>query len=180
LLVTIPWAEYERDYARVQHSIFSGREAEEGAFVDAGWPRVPLVGGLYLDDHVFLALAGAAAAQGDDGFVVAYRQSVFSHQPPIRAPWTLEAREAVRLGVFAHVDTDVFGASARWGLLASVEGFGVLGGSAAFMAGFLSRVDGGAERLRRDFERAAREGTIGFGDPGRRYAEELMRECRSS
>jgi hypothetical protein len=73
------------------------------------------------------------------------------------------------------VEVDVFGASGTWGLLASCEHFAVLGGTAAFMADFLSRVPGGEARLRRDFADAARDGVIGFGETGARYTEMLMR-----
>lgn len=174
-LETIPWPEYNARWAPIQDAIFSRREPEDGAFVDAAWPVMLLVGGLDLDDDVFLALAGAAAARGDDAFVVAYRQSVFEDQPPVRAPWTFAAKNEVGYSPFSHVPVDVFGASATWGLMAHPENFAVLAAAPAVMDDFLRRVDGGGERLRADFERTARDGWIGHGELGRRYADALMR-----
>lgn len=172
----LTWAEYARNHAPVHDSIFSGRDAHEGPFADGGWPCVPLVGGLSMDEETFSALAGAAGAQGDDRFVVTYRATVFEQDPPVEAPWTPAALEAVRCGTpFGHVDADVFGASGTWGLLASCEHFAVLGGTPGFMADFLARVEGGEARLRRDFADALRGGMIGFGEGGLRYGEMLMR-----
>lgn len=175
-LKPIPWPEYEARWAPVHDAVFSRREPEDGPFADAGWPIVLLVGGLRIDNEVFLALAGAAGAQGDDEFVVAYRRTAFDDPPPVRAPWTLPALEQVRTDTpFGHVPVDVFGASGTWGMVASPEDFAVLGAAPAVMDDFLRRLKGGAERLRAEFAEAAREGGIGYGDAGRRYAELLMR-----
>lgn len=171
----IPWPEYDSRWAPVHDAVFSGREPEDGAFADAGWPVVLLSGGLYMENDVFLALAGTARARGDDEFVVTYRQTAFE-DPPIRAPWTLAAIESVPCGTpFGHVPVDMFGASGAWGMIASPEGFAVLGAAPAVMDDFLRRIEGGAERLRAEFAEAARDGEIGYGDAGRSYAEALMR-----
>jgi hypothetical protein len=174
-LTTIPWERYEREYAPVHDRIFSGRDPLEGAFADAGWLVVLLLGGLYLEDEVLSALAGAAGGQGDDAFIVGYRDTVFEDQPPVRAAWTPAALEEVRTGTsFGHVDVDLFGTSATWGLVASTENFAVLGATGEVMQDFVRRIDGGAERLRGEFLQAARDGQIGFGDAGARYADQLM------
>lgn len=174
LLETIPWPRYWERWAPIQRAIFSGREPQDGAFADAGWPAVLLPGGLRLDDDVFSALARTARAQGDDRFIIAYRESVFEHQPPVMAPWTRAALEEAHLSVFGHVPVNVFGASATWGLVADAENVAVLAAAPAVMEDFLRRIDGGAERLRVEFARTARDGRIGFAQAGTRYANQLM------
>ncbi len=170
---TLTREQYARQYQPRHDAVFRAGPVEEGPFANPRWRMVLLTGGLLLDPDVFAALAAAARQHGDHEVVVLDRDGHFPEDPPVLLAWDPHAWDEARCTVLGHVDTDVFGASGAWGMVAS-DGFAVLGGEASFLAAFEGALTGGQRVLRERFAEAAGNGIDFFGEAGRRHAARLM------
>lgn len=165
---------YDAEYRAVHDAVFRPGELEDGPFANPRWRMVLLGTGLYVEEDVFAALAAAARRHGDHEVVFVDREGQFPHQPPLRIAWDWEAWERARCTVLGHVHAEVFGGSGSWGMVASYDGFCVLGGEESFLGTFEAAIPGGRQAVRDRFAEAAGNGMIFTSAAGRRYAARLM------
>lgn len=167
--------DYKTTWSGSARRIFTGGDPVDGSFRERDWKVVLLQGGLALEDVDFDALVDAASYSGDSTFVAAPYAEFGEREPQFLLGWKRPDLEHVRTeSLLGHVDTIMFGQSARWGVLASPENFAVLGGTSQWMERFLL-VAGGTQMVEDRFRRAAQEDVIGFGSQGRQYVDALLR-----
>lgn len=171
---TLSRARYDREYRATHDAVFCPGDVEDGPFADPRWRMVLLGTGLYVEEDVFAALAAAARQHGDHEVVFVDREGQFPGESPLRIAWDWDAWEAARCTVLGHVHAEVFGGSGAWGMVASYDGFSVLGGEESFLAAFEAAIPGGRQSVRDRFAEAAGNGMIFTGETGLRYAARLM------
>lgn len=175
MAVRAVWAEYEARFKAVRDRTFSGRPLLQNPFANESWTWIVLPGDLYLDADLLEALAHASPAIDNNECIVVARHGSFPDEPAMRLALIDEDWAYIRTEtIFGHVEVEVFSPSGDWGFVASVEGFGLLAGSDEFMARFLAGVRGGLAAIRARVDADIASGAFGYGDAGRRYAEQLV------
>ncbi|HST59617.1 MAG TPA: hypothetical protein VLK84_13025 [Longimicrobium sp.] len=174
VLETLSREQYAREYRAAHDAVFRPGELEDGPFVNPRWRMVLLGTGLYVEEDVFAALAAAARQHGDHEIVFVDREGQFPDQPPVRIAWEWDRWEEARCTVLGHVHAEVFGGSGAWGMVASYDGFCVLGGEESFVAAFEAAIPGGRQAVRDRFVAAAGNGMIFTSETGLRYAARLV------
>lgn len=178
-VTVLTWAEYQARHGAVHDRTFGPGSLAENPFAPAGWARALLPGGLYLDADLLLALRQASASAGDSECVMVDRAGCFPDQPPMVLGFEEKDWDTVRSGTsLGHVEVEVFSASGVWALIASPEGFALLGAGSSFMHVFFGAVPGGSDEVAARVSEAIAAGEIGYGLEGRRYARNLLGAVR--
>lgn len=133
--------------------VFSGKYVDEGCFCDPSWKQVLLPTHRIsdIDQSVFSALERSVSEVGDKNNVV---------MTEVEGPFDESVSLSFEKGeldkawgnyIFDALDSVVFGQSATWGMFIAYDDFTCIGGMDVFMDQFLDGVEGGIERLKRDF-----------------------------
>src|SRR5262245_23822386 len=138
---------YDKEWKPTHDRVFCGRYAIEGAFRDPAWQVDILPHSRMDDDSEFEALV-AMVAEVDDTVLVIKDAEIISPPEPARLlPVSFAALDAVwRNTILCHFETHLFGRSAAWGVVFTVDDFTLVAGQPGLMERFTARL-GGRERL---------------------------------
>lgn len=149
----LTYDEFMTDYKAQYDAVFSGNYVDEGCFRDPAWKQVLLPTHRIrdIDQSVFSAMERAVYEAGDKENVVMTEiegphgesACLYFDKDELDTAWVNY--------MFSPLDSVVFGKSAMWGMFIAYDDFICIGGMDVFMDQFLDGVEGGVERLKRDF-----------------------------
>jgi hypothetical protein len=119
------------------------------------------------------ALSGIVRESSDSSVLILDPSWAFPSEAAAVVDWSDASLENVTATTpLGHLEVHLFGPSCRWGLAAHPEGFAVFAAERALFEMFVAAA-GGHESLLERY--AAHESSIGFGDTGTQYREQLRR-----
>ncbi len=141
---------FEREWRHSHDSIFLGLPATERPFRNETWGALLLPYAFRVEEDVFSAIAEAAQIRGDEEFVI-WNAEVIDPEPGVIVPWDREVLNRVRYSTpLGQFETHLFGRSAAWGWVCTIDDFSWLAGDSSFMDTVTRRL-GGCDAIRRGF-----------------------------
>lgn len=144
----IPLDLFEKEWRPILNSIFAQTTDYKQFFLNSAWKSILLPYGLYSQDN-FEAIAQAAKEVGDYELIIKDAEILDpAEKLAIAMPWLYSAFDAVRCNtILNHFDFYLFGKSAKWGGISSVNDYLYIAGEQVFI-GNLLKIFGGIETVR--------------------------------